>query len=130
MKRTWGKWKVLSAYTQDKTKGIPIVKTKELYVNSGCSLSMQRHEDRSELWFVAEGTATVSTLDEGRTFKRLLGVYNKFDFVIIPCYSWHQLENKGDKPLTVIEIQYGSNCMEEDIERFDCYATYNRGDGS
>tara|TARA_R110000796_G_scaffold19073_4_gene57322 strand:+ start:634 stop:1029 length:396 start_codon:yes stop_codon:yes gene_type:complete len=128
--RTWGEWKVLSAHTEDDTKGIPIVKTKELYVNSGRSLSMQRHENRSEMWFVAEGTATVYTLDEGRTFKRLLGVYNKFDFLVIPCYSWHQLVNEGDKRLTVIEIQYGTNCIEEDIERFDSYATHNRGDGS
>ena len=51
MKRRWGEWKVLSCRTPDNTKDVPIVKTKELYVDNGKSLSMQRHEDRSELWF-------------------------------------------------------------------------------
>ena len=97
--RTWGEWKVLSAHTENNTKGTPIVKTKELYVNSGGSLSMQRHEERNELWFIANGTATVYTLDEGRTFKRLLGIYNKFDLLTIPCYSWHQLVNEGEEML-------------------------------
>jgi mannose-6-phosphate isomerase-like protein (cupin superfamily) len=123
MKRRWGEWKVLSCRTPDNTKDIPIVKTKELQVDSGKSLSMQRHENRSELWFIAEGTATVYTLDEGRTFKKVLGVYNKFDMVIIPCYSWHQLVNETKKPLIVIEIQYGNRCIEEDIERFDDYVS-------
>jgi len=27
------------------------------------------------------------------------------------------LANETDKPLQVVEIQYGTNCIEEDIER-------------
>ena len=31
--------------------------------------------------------------------------------------EWHQLANETDKPLKIVEIQYGKNCVEEDIER-------------
>ena len=31
--------------------------------------------------------------------------------------EWHQLVNETKEPLKVIEIQYGENCIEEDIER-------------
>jgi mannose-6-phosphate isomerase-like protein (cupin superfamily) len=31
--------------------------------------------------------------------------------------AWHQLANETDKPLKLIEIQYGTNCIEEDITR-------------
>ena len=31
--------------------------------------------------------------------------------------EWHQLVNGTQEPLKVIEIQYGENCIEEDIER-------------
>ena len=31
--------------------------------------------------------------------------------------EWHQLVNKSNTPLKVIEIQFGENCVEEDIER-------------
>ena len=31
--------------------------------------------------------------------------------------EWHQLVNKTDNPLKVIEIQFGEQCVEEDIER-------------
>ena len=134
MKRRWGEWKVLSCHAQEDDPVMTSdvcwqVKTKQLYVKSGGSLSMQRHEERNELWFVAQGVATVYTLDEGRTFKKLLGIYNKFDTLTIPCYLWHQLANEGEEPLVIIEIQYGTNCIEEDIERFDNYATDDRDYG-
>jgi mannose-6-phosphate isomerase-like protein (cupin superfamily) len=31
--------------------------------------------------------------------------------------EWHMLANETDNPLQVVEIQYGENCIEEDIER-------------
>ena len=42
-------------------KMAPRVKVKELTVEPGKRLSMQRHEERSEHWFVSEGTAHVYT---------------------------------------------------------------------
>jgi mannose-1-phosphate guanylyltransferase len=92
------------------------VKLKELTVNPKTCLSMQRHQDRAEHWFVAEGTVTVYTLNAG-TDMDLVGTYNKFESLHINKEQWHKLCNETDEPLRVIEIQYGENCIEEDIER-------------
>lgn len=107
--RQWGYYRVL--HEQDKE-----VKVKELTVEPGKCLSMQRHQDRAEHWFVSEGTATVYSIDSS-TDVDLLGVYQKFDSLHISKTEWHQLCNETGKPLKIVEIQYGSNCVEEDIER-------------
>jgi mannose-6-phosphate isomerase-like protein (cupin superfamily) len=78
---------------------------------------MQRHQDRAEHWFVAEGTATVYTIDERTTDAELLGYYNKHNHIHISKTEWHQLCNETDAPLKVVEIQYGDRCIETDIER-------------
>ena len=107
--RQWGYYRVLHKQGKE-------VKVKELTVEPGKCLSMQRHQDRAEHWFVSEGTATVYTIDVG-TDVDLLGVYQKFDSLHISKTKWHQLCNETDKPLKIVEIQYGDNCVEEDIER-------------
>jgi cytidyltransferase-like protein len=107
--RAWGYYRVL--HEQDKE-----VKVKELTVDPGKCLSMQRHKDRAEHWFVSEGKASVYTLDAG-TDVDLQGVYEKFDSLHIRKTEWHQLCNETDAPLKIIEIQYGDNCIEDDIER-------------
>jgi len=108
--RPWGYYRVLHEVGSR-------VKLKELTVNPGKYLSMQRHQDRSEHWFVAEGTATVYTVNPRSTDCELQGVYQEFDHIHIPVTQWHQLANENTVPLKIIEIQYGSNCVEEDIER-------------
>ena len=107
--RPWGYYRVLHEQGKE-------VKVKELTVEPGKCLSMQRHQDRAEHWFVSEGTATVYTIDVG-TDVDLLGVYQKFDSLHISKTKWHQLCNETDKPLKIVEIQYGEKCVEEDIER-------------
>ena len=107
--RQWGYYRVLHEQGTE-------VKVKELTVEPGKCLSMQRHKDRAEHWFVAEGTATVYTLDASTDID-LFGVYEKFDSLHISKEQWHQLCNETDKPLKIVEIQYGENCVEEDIER-------------
>ena len=107
--RQWGYYRVLHEQNNE-------VKVKELTVEPGKFLSMQRHQDRAEHWFVSEGTATVYTIDSS-TDVDLLGVYQKFDSLHISKTEWHQLCNETDKPLKIIEIQFGDNCVEEDIER-------------
>jgi len=107
--RKWGNYKVLFEVGNE-------VKVKELTVVPGKSLSMQRHKERAEHWFVSEGEASVYTLNIS-TDMELKGKYNKFQSLHIRTNEWHQLCNESDKPLKVVEIQYGSNCIEEDIER-------------
>lgn len=107
--RNWGYWRILHEQGKE-------VKLKELTVEPGKLLSMQKHKDRAEHWFVADGTATVYTVNNS-TDTELLGVYKKFEHIHISKHQWHQLCNEGDVSLKVIEIQYGENCVEEDIER-------------
>jgi cytidyltransferase-like protein len=107
--RSWGYYRVLHEPNKS-------VKLKELTVEPGKSLSMQRHESRSEFWFVAEGVASVYTLNRS-TDAEMIGMFKEHQHIWIPCNSWHQLCNETDKPLKIIEIQYGENCIEEDIER-------------
>jgi len=107
--RQWGYYRVLHENGRE-------VKLKELTVEPGKRLSMQRHKERAEHWFVAEGTAAVYTINHS-TDAELLGTFNKFDHIHIKRKEWHQLCNETDQPLKIIEIQYGENCIEEDIER-------------
>lgn len=107
--RQWGYYRILHENGTE-------VKVKELTVEPRQSLSMQRHNNRLELWFVAEGTATVYTINSSSD-EELDGVYNKFRSINIAANQWHRLANETDKPLKLIEIQYGNKCIEEDIER-------------
>lgn len=106
--RAWGHYCVLYE--------IAGTKVKELTVNPGQQLSMQRHQHRAEHWFVSEGTATVYTINR-KSDQELLGEFALHQHIHIDRGQWHQLCNLTDQPLRVVEIQYGSACVEEDIER-------------
>jgi D-beta-D-heptose 7-phosphate kinase/D-beta-D-heptose 1-phosphate adenosyltransferase len=106
--RPWGYYRVLHE--------VPGTKVKELTVMPGQRLSMQRHQDRAEHWHVAEGTATVYTINR-KSDAELLGEFTQFQHIHIDHHEWHQLCNETDQPLKIVEIQYGANCVEEDIER-------------
>jgi cytidyltransferase-like protein len=108
--RSWGNYRVLhevGAHT----------KLKELTVNPNTCLSMQRHSQRSEFWFVAEGEASVYTIDPHSTDYDLMASPSKHQSTWIKLNEWHQLCNETNGPLKLIEIQYGEQCEEEDIER-------------
>ena len=108
--RQWGYYRVLHEYGNT-------VKVKELTVNPGKMLSMQRHKDRAEHWFIARGEANVYTVNRSSTDYELLGTYKEHQSLHIDNMEWHMLANETDKPLQVVEIQYGKNCIEEDIKR-------------
>lgn len=108
--RTWGYYRVLHEVgTQTKLK--------ELTVNPKTCLSMQRHDQRAEFWFVAEGEATVYTIDKNSTDTDVKCSMTVHQSCWIAVDEWHQLCNETDQPLKLIEIQYGETCVEEDIER-------------
>ena len=98
--RDWGNWDVLKNYEH---LG---VKVKELIIKPGQSTSMQRHRYRSEFMFVADGQLT-----------NMNKITDKHNYTMIDQGEWHKLENKGKKDLHIVEIQYGTACVEEDIER-------------
>lgn len=105
--RPWGYYRILH------TEGMH-VKVKELVVDPGCSLSSQRHRLRSEFWMVSKGIAHVG-LGEQESVMQL----NEQEGLHIECGQWHRLFNDTKDPVKIVEIQYGSNCIEEDIERRD-----------
>lgn len=106
--RQWGYYRVLHEY--------PNAKVKELTVDPGRSLSMQRHQHRSEYWLVTQGRARVNLGKHDSSGYQHFDL-DVFDEVHIECGRWHQLTNPFDKPLQIVEIQYGDRCVEEDIER-------------
>lgn len=107
--RVWGNYRVLHENGNE-------VKLKELTVDPGQHLSMQKHNNRTELWFIVEGEATLYTVNRSSDTE-LLGIYSKFSTLHIHANQWHQLANESTEPLKIIEIQYGEKCVEEDIER-------------
>ena len=105
VKRSWGWYKVL--YNAMTTK------VKELQIKAGQSMSIQRHFKRSEFWFIVEGECTASKpLDK----PVILTAHKQFT---VPINTWHTLYNHTDKPCNIVEIQYGEECEELDIERMN-----------
>jgi len=101
--RVWGYYRVLHEVSG--------CKVKELTVDPGQQLSMQRHSKRNEHWLVTEGECQVHSLGKATV---LLGKHDALD---IPVGEWHQLLNHTDRPCRIVEIQYGEQCIEQDIER-------------
>jgi len=58
----------------------------------------------------------VYTLDNSSDHD-LVGHVGMHEHIWIAKNQWHMLCNETDHPLKLIEIQYGENCVEEDIER-------------
>jgi len=104
VRRPWGSYTVLEEQ--------PGFKMKRITVKPGGSLSLQRHQHRSEHWVVVSGTATITCDEEVRTITCNQSTY-------IPVGSKHRLDNRGKIPLQLIEVQVGEYLEEDDIERFD-----------
>jgi len=107
--RPWGSYTVLEEHAGFKMKRIT--------VNPGASLSLQRHQHRSEHWVVVSGTATVTLNDQIQTITKNQSTY-------IPIGMKHRLENLGKISLEIIEVQVGEYLGEDDIERLG--DTYGR----
>ena len=84
---------------------------KELFVKPKGILSLQKHHHRSEHWFVTEGKPKI-TLNKDSFSKK------QNDHIFIPLEAIHRIENKGTKPVKIIEAQVGSILKESDIVRF------------
>lgn len=102
--RPWGHYDSICVGTRDQVKRIT--------VKPGAKLSLQKHEHRSEHWVVVKGTARVTKGD---------GVFDlhENESVYIPLGTKHALENAGNTPLEIIEVQTGNYLGEDDIIRFE-----------
>ena len=101
--RSWGYYRVLH--------DVSGAKVKELTIDPGKSLSLQRHQHRSEYWLVTEGRCHV--FNGELVTKRL----SRHDTIKVIPNQWHQLTNPYEEPCRIVELQYGARCSEEDIER-------------
>jgi len=87
-------------------------RVKRITVNPGASLSLQLHHKRAEHWVVVKGTARITHNDDVMNL-------NEDESTYIPIGTKHRLENPGDIPLEIIEVQTGSYLGEDDIVRFE-----------
>ena len=102
--RPWGKYDSIDTGNN--------YQVKRLTVNPGAKLSVQMHYHRSEHWVVVAGCARVHYGDEIHDLGVNQSTYHGKEVV-------HALENIGDKPLELIEVQVGAYLGEDDIVRFD-----------
>jgi mannose-1-phosphate guanylyltransferase/mannose-6-phosphate isomerase len=84
---------------------------KELFVKPKGILSLQKHHHRSEHWLVTQGKPKI-TLNKDSFSKK------QNDHIFIPLEAIHRIENKGTKPVKIIEAQVGAILKESDIVRF------------
>ena len=94
-------------------------KVKHITVQPGQRLSLQSHRQRAEHWIVVHGVARVTR--DGETF-----LVRENQFTFIPKGARHRLENPGELPLELVEVQTGDYLGEDDIVRFD--DDYGRAD--
>ena len=114
--RVWGKF--FNLY-QDKK-----MKLKELIIESKKGMSLQRHFKRDEIWFVSKGQCKVKFKAVGDTEfnEHHLKLHDVFK---VSQEDWHQIFNPFEKECRIIEIQYGQETSEEDIERLEFYKGNN-----
>jgi mannose-1-phosphate guanylyltransferase len=101
--RPWGFFQVLMETNSSKVKLIRVMPKQKL--------SLQKHQYRSEKWFVVQGKAKVTRENEKFTLE--LG-----DSISIEKEQIHSLENLESSTLEIIEIQTGDYLEEDDIVRF------------
>tara|TARA_Y100000389_G_C17438052_1_gene506771 strand:+ start:1236 stop:2012 length:777 start_codon:yes stop_codon:yes gene_type:complete len=108
--RQWG-----SFFNLFETKDL---KVKELIIEPGKAMSFQKHLKRNEIWLVSKGSCEVNLAQKDPEQKLQKIVLNKFDYHIVSVEEWHQICNPFNESAHIIEIQYGDECIEEDIVRY------------
>lgn len=83
--------------------------TKQVTLNPGCSISYQRHSYRDEVWTFIDGEGEIVLNGRCRRISR-------GETVVVPKGSLHGL--RAITALSFVEVQSGTNLVEDDIERF------------
>jgi cytidyltransferase-like protein len=111
--RLWGKF--YNLYQDSKS-----IKVKELIVYPKQGMSFQRHFKRNEIWLVSKGKCLVNYSNESpdNIDAKILETHDSF---FVNVESWHQITNPFDEECKIIEIQYGDDTVEDDIERLYYY---------
>ena len=104
VEKPWGSYEILKSGKN--------YLVKKIYIKPGGILSLQSHENRSEHWIIAVGTAEV-TLD-GK-----ISNLKENENIFIPKKSIHRIANKSQDGLIIIEMWYGDKLDENDIQRYE-----------
>ena len=104
VRRPWGGYQVLDHGDQFQVKRIT--------VSPNGRLSLQKHRHRSEHWVVVSGHARVTVEDDVRSL-------GPNEHAYIPLGAVHRLENLGNVPVQLIEVQSGGYLGEDDIVRLE-----------
>lgn len=102
--RPWGYYETIDVGDRHQVKHISVL--------PGRALSLQMHHKRAEHWVVVRGMARVTRGND------MFELYEN-QSTYIPLGMRHRLENPGEYPLHLIEVQSGSYLGEDDIVRFD-----------
>lgn len=105
--RDWGWYRVL-----DDKAGY---KVKELVIEPGKSLSDQRHFLRAEHWYVLKGSCVLKT--EYKNVVQTIELTELSSGYVIGKKVWHKVTNNTEHFCHILEVQYGEQCVENDIER-------------
>ena len=111
-RRVWGEF--FNLFEDDQ------VKVKELIIDPKKGMSLQKHYKRSEIWLVSQGKCLVnySKISPDETDEIVLDKHNSLH---VESGDWHQITNPFNETCKIIEIQYGKETIEEDIERHSYY---------
>ncbi|SFG32079.1 sugar phosphate nucleotidyltransferase [Sporolactobacillus nakayamae] len=104
--RKWGSYRVLdySRYSANNEE----VLTKKIVIKAGANLSYHCHHMRKEVWTIVKGSGCYAENGVIRSIK-------PGDVVIVTAETLHAI--KADEALELIEVQIGSQLIEEDIDR-------------
>ena len=103
-KRPWGNYRQLGVGPGWQAKRIEVAPKRRL--------SLQSHKHRHEHWIVVEGIMRI-TID-GRVSDMKAN-----ESCFIPQGAKHRMENPGDSPAVLIEVQCGGYLGEDDIVRYE-----------
>lgn len=78
-------------------------------------LSMQKHKHRTEVWIFLKGLGMMKIVYDNYIHS-IRTRSNRLDVLTVLPNTWHQFIAE-DKPVYVLEFQYGRKVTEDDIER-------------
>jgi mannose-1-phosphate guanylyltransferase/mannose-1-phosphate guanylyltransferase/mannose-6-phosphate isomerase len=85
-------------------------RVRRLTVKPGARPSLKKHTQRAKTWTVVTGTALVTRDDQTATLTASMSI-------AIPAGAVHRVENTGDAPLELIEVQSGPYLGDDDLVR-------------
>ena len=111
-RRVWGEF--FNLFEDDQ------VKVKELIIEPKKGMSLQKHHKRSEIWLVSQGKCLVnySKVAPDKIEEITLDRHNSLH---VELGDWHQITNPFNETCKIIEIQYGKETIETDIQRHSYY---------